>query len=236
MIAELALAASTICGTRTAVEHVPVNSYYEMTNAPPAQNQTCIKITAGKASYTVTRTDQHKAYGYPAIVSGWNWGQYTCYGHTGKCFKYPVVERADGSPRENVSGRVTGRGNLANDIWFSKTGAKPSGQDNGTEVMIWLEHPGDNMHYARYTTIEGIRFGVGQWTAHGHGTSWHYVAYVMLAQRSHVANLWLNPFFHNAIANHELAPGWYLDAIDLGNEIVSGGTGDSASLALTGVR
>ena len=48
--------------------------------------------------------------------------------------------------------------------------------------------------------------------------------------------LWLNPFFRNAIANHELSANCWPTGIDFGFELIRGGVGDNVHFyKLTGV-
>jgi endoglucanase len=150
-----------------------------------------------------------------------------------------VQEKNDGYPLTSVATWLNpGVYNAAYDIWFNKTDAHPA-QDNGTEIMIWIAHPGIHIgHISRHVIVDGIHWGVMTWTAHNNrtGSSWHYVAYVAEHQRSAVFGLWLNPFFRNAIANHELSPYWWLTGIDFGFELVRGGVGNNVHFyKLTGV-
>jgi hypothetical protein len=230
---------ANVCGSQWVDVHINSNSYYNFYNAPSAQASTCLTVERYHLDFQITKATIHGAWGFPNISSGWEWGDYTCTGHKGVCFKYPVQEKKDGTPKTSVETWLApGTYNAAYDIWFNKTDAHP-GQDNGTEVMIWLAHPGidESGHYVRYVTIEGIRFGVMAWIADHNDTSWHYVAYVMQSQRSSVKNLWLNPLFRNAIANGELSSDWWLTSIDFGFELVRGGVHNNVHYySLTGVK
>jgi hypothetical protein len=235
VIAALAVAASVICGSKTATVHVPDNSYYTIENSDTGQNTTCVSYKPGSSGFKVTSTDQHKPWGYPSVVSGWDWGVYSRGG--GAYFRYPVREDEDGNPVSSLAVWMHGaHGNGSWDIWFSKTDAKPVGQDNGSEVMIWIEHPGVSEGNLPAVTIDGIHFRYMTWTATAHGTSWHYIAYIAVSQSTHRDGLALNPFFHDAISRHLLSPDWYLDAIDGGTELVKGGSGVQVNMTLKGVN
>lgn len=226
-----------MCGTNWVDVHIPRNSYYNIYNATEGQARTCLIPMRLRLDYQIWSVDYRQAWGYPNISSGWEWGRNPCTGHSGACFRYPVQERRDGEPQTSVRFSLhPGRYNAAYDIWFNKTDAHP-GQDNGTEVMVWLAHPGLSEGFDRYVSIDGIEWGVMEWTADHNNTRWHYVAYVAVHQRPAVNGLWLNPFFRNAIAHHELSPYWWLTAIDVGNELVSGGQHtDILSYSLRGVQ
>jgi hypothetical protein len=228
-----------MCGTSWAKIHIAKNSYYNYYNAPEGQAYTCLKVMRLRLDFQITKIDYESAWGYPNISSGWESGINSCAGVSGACFKYPVEEEHDGMPETSVKTALwPGTYNASYDIWFNKTDAHPV-QDNGTEIMIWIAHPGISDSYSRYVTIEGIRFGVMDWTAYNARTKthWHYVAYLALRQRNSVTNLWLNDFFRNAISNHELSPYWWLTGISFGFELVRGGLHtDVLSYSLKGVK
>lgn len=228
---------TTFCGQKYIQVHVTGNSYYLIKNAPPAQNYTCLEAEAGHAGFTIKSTNQHSNWGYPHVTSGWEWGAYSCLNATTPCFKYPVQERYDGTPETSLSVSMQGTGNASYDIWFNKTGQEPINQDNGTEIMIWLEHPGVTLkHVVRTVTIQGITFVVMFVTATGNGTSWNYLAYVCATPRTSLQNFWLNGVFRDAIAHGELEPTWYMTSIDAGFELTGGGAGSQLSMSLTGVN
>jgi hypothetical protein len=220
-----------VCGTHWVKVHMPENSYYNFYNAPTAQANTCIRVERHHLVFSIRKAGIVQAWGYPNISSGWEAGVYTCTGVKGRCMKYPVQEKHDGYPLTSVATWLNpGVYNASYDIWFNKTDAHP-GQDNGTEIMIWIAHPGiDDSHaIIRHVIIDGVHWGVMSWMAHNSrtGVSWHYVAYLAEYQRSARYGMWLNPFFREAIAHHELSPNWWLTAIDFGFELVSGGQGNN---------
>lgn len=229
-------ATTTVCNARSMTVHVPDNSYYTVYNATPSINTTCVRASPGRSSFTVSRTWQHGYWGYPNISSGWEWSHYSCTGAGGACFQYPVQERDDGTPETSAGVIVKGSGIADYDIWFNKTDAHP-GQDDGTEVLLWMRHPGVGMHsVVAHVVIEGIRFTVLHWVARGHGVTWNYVAYVCDNQRSNLKNFWLNGLFRDAISRNYLSPGSWLTGIDLGDEITRGGVGSVVSWSLRGVN
>lgn len=228
---------ATACGMDWMQIEVPGNSYYFIKNAPPARNNTCVQAEPGKAGFTILSTDQHALWGFPHVASGWEWGEYTCFHAADACFQYPVQERSDGTPETSLSVAMRGSGNASYDVWFNKTSAKSVGQNNGAEIMLWLKHPGIGLRdVVRTVTIEGIKFQVMSWVAHGHGTTWNYVAYVCVTQRSTLTDFWLNGLFRDAIANNELSPDWWLTDISAGFELTSGGAGSQLTMSLRGVN
>lgn len=228
-------AVTTVCGAQTMQVHVPKLTYFNVYNAPVAQNTTCVRAVPGHASFTIVSTDQHGDWGYPNISSGWEAGEYSCLDASGACYQYPVEEEHDGMPVTSLGVDMHGDGNASYDIWFNKTDAHPV-QDNGTEVMIWLKHPGVAEYGSIPVTIEGIRFRIMHWTSEHAGITWHYAAYIMVDQRAFVDDLWLNDFFRDAIARGWLSPHWWLTGIDAGFELTRGGAGSAATMQLHGVK
>lgn len=227
---------TTVCGARSLQVHDPLNTYYNVYNAPITQNDTCVKSAPGVASFTITAVDQHEDWGYPNISSGWESGEYSCLDAGGACFTYPVIEENDGTPETSLGVDMHGDGNAAYDIWFNQTDAHPV-QDNGTEIMIWMRHPGVDEDGSVPVSIEGISFRIMYWTAtNSAGITWHYAAYIMDNQRSNLRDFWLNDVFRDAISRGWLKPTWYLTGVDAGFELTSGGTGSTASLQLSKVR
>ena len=229
-----------VCGTNWVKVHIPKNSYFNFYNAPTGQARTCIKVEQHHLDFQVARLQIKHPWGYPNISSGWESTINSCAGVNGACFRYPVQEKYDGMPVTSVAARLNrGVYNAAYDIWFNKTDAHPS-QDDGTEIMIWIAHPGIGVwDVTRRVTIDGIHWAVMTWTAHNSTAkkSWHYVAYVAQQQRSSVFGLRLNPFFRDAIVNRELSGGWWLTGIDFGFELVRGGLNNNVHFyKLTGVR
>ena len=174
---------------------------------------------------------------YPNISSGWESGRYTCTGHTGSCYSYPVQLRHDGDPRTSMSAWLApGRYDLSWDIWTNRTNAHPV-QDNGTELMIWLAHPGVPEGVVRTVTIDGIQWNVTTWIAHRNGGRWRLLIYYSVRQRSSAYGLRLNDFFHEAERHHEMSASYWLTGIDAGFELVTGGLHNNIHYySLTGVR
>lgn len=169
--------------------------------------------------FVITRSNANGGYhAFPNISSGWQWGVAPRHG-----FHYPVQLRHDGHPISSVSiaWNTSGIYNAAYDMWFS-TYKQTNGQDNGAEVMIWLNCNkncigGDSP----IVTIEGVKFHEISWMSSDHGVHWRYTAFVAVRHRTSFKNLWLNPFYWAAHVNRD----WYLTSIDFGFELVTHGRG-----------
>jgi hypothetical protein len=237
-----------VCGHK----YVPVDlghgDYFNVYNA--ADGRTCVTAERKHLDWYVSSAAGTALWGYPNISSGIEWGKYTCYdgrsaypGSKGStCMRYPVPERADGSPVASV-GHVwphLAQGNVSFDIWFNRTWVTPArlGQADGAEIMIWLQHPGIPLRNVLWpVTVSGHRYDVIGWTAAHNGKHWNYLAYVAVHPMSSFPRTRLNAFFRDAISHGRLSPRWWLTGIDFGEEIARGGNGFAVrGYSLTGVR
>jgi Glycosyl hydrolase family 12 len=218
-----------VCGSG----HVPIDlghgDYFNVFNAQ--DHQTCISAEQHHLTFGVdSRKQSNDGWQYVNVNSGWEWGTYTCNdGQSAylsspgsQCMRYPVQEDNDGTPLTSAVVRShVQAGDVAYDIWFNTTDAHPN-QDNGAEVMIWLNHPGviiPKKSVCWDATIQGVKYEAMCWRDTRNGASWNYVAYVALKQTNTLAPTWLNAFFRNTISHGKLSAKWYLTGIDFGSEM-----------------
>jgi hypothetical protein len=160
---------------------------------------------------------------YTSMYRGCHWG--TCTTSN----PFPIQESNIASATTSVSlTQPSGYNNdAAYDIWFNQT-STTSGQPNGTEVMIWLNHQGAVQPFGTQTgsaTIGGANYEV--WT--GSQSSWKIVSYVATTPVTSVTNLNLLPFFEDAVSRGSLEPSWWLIDVEFGFEIWTGGQSLAAS-------
>lgn len=160
---------------------------------------------------------------YPSIYRGCHWGSCTSSN------PFPIEENNIASAVTSVTiTQPSGYNNdAAYDIWFNQT-STTSGQPNGTEVMIWLNHQGTIQPFGSQTateTIDGASWEV--WT--GRQSSWNIVSYVRATPTTSVSNLNLLPFFSDAVSRGSLEPTWWLIDVEYGFEIWTGGQGLAVS-------
>jgi hypothetical protein len=161
---------------------------------------------------------------YPSIFRGCHWGNCTSSN------PFPIEENNIASASTSVSiTQPSGYSNdSAYDIWFNQT-STTSGQPNGTEIMIWIDHQGSPQPFGSQVateTIDGTAWEV--WT--GRQSSWNIVSYVRQTPATSVSNLNLLPFFSDAVSRGSLEPSWWLIDVEFGFEIWTGGQG----LAMSG--
>jgi hypothetical protein len=156
---------------------------------------------------------------YPSIFRGCHWGNCT------SSSPFPIEENNIASASTSVSiTQPSGYNNdSAYDIWFNQT-STTSGQPNGTEIMIWIDHQGSPQPYGSQVATETIDGAVWDvWT--GIESSWNIVSYVRQTPVTSVSNLNLLPFFADAVTRGSLEPSWWLIDVEFGFEIWSGGQG-----------
>src|SRR5580658_4663049 len=114
--------------------------------------------TVSGVGFSVTTADFDQATNgapatYPSIFRGCHWGNCT------SSSPFPIQENNIASATTSVTiTQPTGFNNdAAYDIWFNQT-STTSGQPNGTEVMIWINHQGSPQPFGSQTatvTIDG---------------------------------------------------------------------------------
>jgi Glycosyl hydrolase family 12 len=158
---------------------------------------------------------------YPSIYVGCQWGRCT----DPAASHLPIQESRLAKATTSVDTQeVTGGDNfdVAYDIWFNQTPAT-SGQPDGTEVMIWINHSGfpEPVGSAATVPIDGATWNVYQSV----NATWNMVSYVREPGTSSLAGLDLKPFFADAVSRGSLKPSWYLIAVEMGFEVWTGGQG-----------
>lgn len=237
---EAAGSTASICSPSTGISHVANSNYYNLITPEKSQDNLCLSFVGGQSAFKITSAPAKpkKAWSYPNISSGWNWGENSCGGVTGKCIKFPVEAKKDGEPEITEGSDFTGQGNVSNDIWFNAPGnTQTKGQDNGTEVMLWLRDPGVNRTSKTRVSIEGITWYVTEWRAtnKNDGVSWNYVDLTSVNQRSVLKNYYLNPVYRYVESRGWLSQNSNETAIDFGSELTHGGSGSKYSFNLKGM-
>jgi hypothetical protein len=156
---------------------------------------------------------------YTSLYRGCHWG--TCTSSN----PFPIQESniASAASSVNLTQPSGYNDDAAYDIWFNQS-STTSGQPNGTEVMIWLNHQGVIQPFGSpiaTATIDGADYEV--WA--GNQSSWKVISYVATTPVTGVSNLDLKPFFADAVSRGSLDPSWWLIDVEFGFEIWTGGQG-----------
>lgn len=215
---------STLCGSQSA--SVSGGAYTIMNNEWHSDAPQCI-TTDGSASFTVTNSSIARSVhgapgGYPFIYRGCHWGACT----PGSGLPVRVSAIRVGTVITSWSTTQPRGGNAYNvtyDIWFNRT-PTTSGQPDGAELMIWLNHHGDvrpaGSPIASEVSIGGHSYQVWlrQWR-------WNTISYAMTSRTTSVTNLDLQPLVADAVSRGYIGRSWYLIGVEAGFELWRGGVG-----------
>jgi len=202
--------------------YIVQNNFYN----PGSGGQQCIHVDAGSGSFTVTGNNSVPTNGapggYPSIFKGCHWGN--CSKDSGLPL---VLSSVNSAPTKwSVTPPGAGQWNISYDVWFAQS-PRPSGQPDGTEIMIWINKSGSVTPAGQKTgnvTINGINWDV--WTAPkgsaGFNDVWHIVSYVATSPRNDV-NFDLKPFFNDSRDRGLLSDQWHLIDVEAGFEIWQNG-------------
>ena len=219
-----AATATTLCNSQTA--HVDSSAYTVENNEWGSGARECI-TTDGSAGFTVANSSiANSTYGapggYPAIYKGCHWGACT----PGSGFPIQVSDIRAGRVTTSWSTSQPGGSSdydVAYDIWFNQT-PTASGQPNGTELMIWLNHHGPVQPFgskvASNVSIGGRGYNV--WFGK---QGWNTLSYTMTSGTTSVSNLDLQPLIADAVSRGYISPSWYLIDMEAGFELWQGGAG-----------
>jgi Glycosyl hydrolase family 12 len=233
---EAAVTPKTLCQSQTAA--VDSRGYTAENNEWGSGEPECI-TTDGGAGFTVAKSSiANSTYGapggYPALYKGCHWGVCT----PGSGFPIQVSDIRPGRVTTSWSTAQPGGSNdydVAYDIWFNKT-PTTTGQPDGTELMIWLNHNGPVQPFgtkvASNVSIGGRGYNV--WFGN---QGWNTLSYTMTSGTTSVSNLDLQPLIADAISRGYISPSWYLIDVEAGFELWHGGAGlatHSFSVKVTG--
>ena len=212
-----------LCKEQTA--HVGGRAYMVENNEWGSGAPECI-TTDGNARFKVANSSiANSTYGapggYPAIYKGCHWGACT----PGSGFPVKVSNIHAGTVTTSWSTAQPGNGayDVAYDIWFNQT-PTTSGQPNGTELMIWLNHNGPVQPFgskvARNVPIGGRGYDV--WFGQ---QGWNTLSYTMTSGTTSVSKLDLRALIADAVRRGYISPSWYLIDVEAGFEVWQGGAG-----------
>lgn len=185
-------------------------------------------------SFRITRMIP-KGWQYPYVGSGYQLGHRPdCAQLRDHCYRYPATMREANHVHATASAWLAGGFfNYAFDLWFTRAKAHHA-YPGDSELMIWLARPGIRERFDRHVTILGSHYGIMRWVTCHRGRSWHYIAYVRTdrtALTGHHAmrfrQLPLGIFIRDAVRHGYLPQSGWLQAVDLGFELLSGGPGNS---------
>ncbi|MFZ5988829.1 MAG: GH12 family glycosyl hydrolase domain-containing protein [Bacillota bacterium] len=199
--------------------------YIVNNNVWGASTAQSISVNESTGAFKVTRSDHNvpsngAPASYPSIFAGSHWGNTTS--NSGM----PIMVNNIGSANSSwsISPISSGAWDAAYDIWFNKS-SSTSGQPDGAEMMIWLNHRGVQPAGSKVGTanIAGATWDV--WYAN---MGWNYIAYVRTSPTNSF-NADLKAFFNDAQSRGYVQGTWYLTAVEAGFELWQGGAGLSSN-------
>jgi Glycosyl hydrolase family 12/Cellulose binding domain len=221
-----ARAATQLCQSQTTP--VAGGTYTVQNNEWGSSAPECI-TTDGNADFTVANSSISNATngapgGYPSIYQGCHWGNCTSGGLSGN----PVQASAITSGKVTTSWSTTQPGgsndyDVAYDIWFNQT-PTTSGQPNGAELMIWLNHNGPVQPFGSQVAT-GVSVGGRGYNVWFGKQGWNTISYTMTTGATSVSGLDLAPIVQDAMSRGYIQSSWYLIDIEAGFELWQGGAG-----------
>ena len=219
-------ATSTLCNEQTAA--VAGGGYIVQNNEYDSSASECV-TTDGNADFTVANSAIANATNgspgaYPSIYQGCHWGSCSSGGLTSS--PVPVSALTAGKVTTSWSTTQTGSGayDVAYDIWYNQT-PTTTGQPNGTEMMVWLNHNGSVQPFgsevASNVSIGGHTYNI--W--YGTQSSWDTVSYEMTSGTTSVSNLDVGTLTQDMVSRGYTQSSWYLIDVEAGFELWQGGAG-----------
>ena len=199
----------------------------------------CLGV-GGSGGFTVTRSAIANSAGgapggYPSIYRGCHWG--ACTPHSG--LPVPVSRLlSPGTVTTTWATAQPGTGayDVAYDIWFNRAPGT-SGQPDGAELMIWLNHAGPVRPFGSKVStavIGGRSYDV--WFGR---QGWNTISYSMVTGTTSVRDLDLGQFAADALSRGYIGRSWYLIDVEAGFELWRGGAGlatDAFAVNVSGSR
>jgi hypothetical protein len=219
-------ATTTLCQEQTA----PVGgSYIVQNNEYDSSASECV-TTDGNADFTVansaiSNSTSGSPGAYPSIYQGCHWGNCS----TGGLSTTPiqVSNLTAGKVTTNWSTTQPGGSSdydVAYDIWFNQT-PTTSGQPNGTEMMVWLNHNGPVQPFgsevASNVSVGGHTYNIWEGTQ----SVWNTVTYDMTSPATSVSNLDIGTLTQDMVNRGYTKSSWYLIDVEAGFELWQGGAG-----------
>jgi Glycosyl hydrolase family 12/Cellulose binding domain len=185
----------------------------------------CLTV-GGSGGFTVARSAIANAAsgapgGYPSIYRGCHWG--SCTPRSG----LPVPVSRLLSPGIVTTTWATaqpgiGDYDVAYDIWFNRA-PRTSGQPDGAELMIWLNHNGPVRPFG--TQVSTAVIGGRTYDVWFGTRGWNTISYSMVTGTTSVRDLDIGQFTADAVRRGYIQKSWYLIDVEAGFELWQGGAG-----------
>ena len=218
-------ATSTLCNSQTAP--AAGGTYTIQNNEWGSSAAECI-TTDGNADFTVANSSISNATngapgGYPSIYQGCHWGNCTSGGLSGNPVQASAITTGKVTTSWSTTQPGSGAYDVAYDIWFNQT-PTTSGQPNGAELMVWLNHNGPVQPFgsqvASNVSVGGHTYNV--WFGN---QGWNTISYTMASGTTSVSGLDIGQIAADAVSRGYIQKSWYLIDVEAGFELWQGGAG-----------
>jgi Glycosyl hydrolase family 12/Cellulose binding domain len=218
-------ATTTLCGAQTAAVG---GSYIVQNNEYDSSASECVS-TDGNADFTVANSAISNATNgspgsYPSIYQGCHWGNCSAGGLTAAPIQVSALTAGKVTTSWSTTQTGSGAYDVAYDIWYNQT-PTTTGQPNGTEMMIWLNHNGSVQPFgsqvASNVSIGGHSYNI--W--YGTQSVWDTVTYEMTSGTTSVSNPDIGTLTQDMVSRGYTKSSWYLIDVEAGFELWQGGAG-----------
>jgi len=222
-------ATTTLCGEQTAPAG---GSYIVQNNEYDSSASECVS-TDGNADFTVANSAISNATdgspgAYPSIYQGCHWGICSAGGLSSAPIQVSALTAGKVTTSWSTTQTGSGAYDVAYDIWYNQTPAT-TGQPDGTEMMIWLNHNGSVQPFgsevASNVSIGGHSYDI--W--YGTQSVWDTVTYEMTSGTTSVSGLDIGTLTQDMVSRGYTRSSWYLIDVEAGFELWQGGAGLSTS-------
>jgi hypothetical protein len=205
------------------------NPAYQVRIANDPTGTACLTIGTTDSSFTVNSTSNtdSTANAYTGFDSVWT-------GCDGPCletnYEQPISSYQNILTNwsfSNFGPGTPGKYDGVLDMFINTNTIQPVAQQNGAEVMVWLNHSNIELTGAQLPdqTVEGVLYHVFSVLHTNALGSWNRIAFERVTPVSSISNLDLVPFLQAAETDGAVLPNWYLQYVTAGFEIWYGGNG-----------
>lgn len=218
---QFALAATVTLTGSTQTVACANNTYIVQNNIWGASTAQSISVDNSTGNFTVTVSNHNNATNgapasYPSIYKGSHWGMATS--NSGMPIQVSSINSLNSNWNITMG---SGSYNCAYDIWFN-TSSSTSGQPNGAELMIWINHQGPPQPAG--TKVGTVSIAGASWDVWYSQMSWKYIAYVRTTGTTS-SSMDLNGFIKDCVSRGYIQNSWYLLDVEAGFELWQGGVG-----------
>ena len=177
------------------------------------------------ASSAISNATNGAPGAYPSIYAGCHWGNCTKGGLATHPVRVSALTRP-GTVRTSWNTSQPGGSaayDVAYDIWFNQT-PTTTGQPNGAELMVWLNHHGPVQPFGSpvgTASIGGVSYRVWEGAQPWGDT----ISYVRTSPATSVRNLDVGVLAADAASRGYIKKSWYLIDVEAGFELWRGGAG-----------